>query len=118
MKHELSGHIFEKYSNMTFNAKPSSGSRVVPCGPTEEKTDITKLVFAFRNFVNTPKTVIPLTFRVKWEVSNPFVFLRSFTSEPLLFLIDYMLFVETIRQLTFYGLSYEQLPIGRSIRCI
>jgi len=83
---------------MTFHANPSSGSRVVACGPTEGKTDFTKLVIAFRNFVNTPKNVIPLAFRVKWKISNPFIFLRYFISEPLLFLIDYMLSVKTIRQ--------------------
>ena len=70
MKYEFSGQIFEKYSKMTFHANPSSGSGVVPCGPTEGKTDITKLAIVFRNFVNTPKNVIPVAFRVKWKISN------------------------------------------------
>ena len=71
MKHEFSGQIFDKYSNVTFNADPSSGSRVVPCGPTEGKTDITKPVIAFRNFANTAQNVIRMAFRVKWKISNP-----------------------------------------------
>ena len=70
MKHEFSGQIFEKYSNKTFHANPSNGSRFVPCGPTEGKTDVTKLVIAFRNFVYTPKNVIPVAFRVKWKISK------------------------------------------------
>jgi len=54
----------------SFHANPSSGSRVVPCGPTEGKTDKTKLVIDFRNFANAPKNVIPVAFRVKWNISN------------------------------------------------
>ena len=44
---------FEKYSDTKFHENPSSWSRVVPCG----KTDITKLIVAFRNFGNARKTV-------------------------------------------------------------
>jgi hypothetical protein len=43
----------KKSSNIKFNENPSSGSRVVPCG----RTDITKLIVAFRNFANAPKTL-------------------------------------------------------------
>jgi len=39
MKLEFSGHIFEKYTNIKFHKKSSSGSRVVPCGQTERRTD-------------------------------------------------------------------------------
>jgi len=46
MRLGLSGQIFEKYSNVKFNENPSSGSRVVPCGRTDE----TKLIVAFCNF--------------------------------------------------------------------
>jgi hypothetical protein len=39
---------------------PSSGSQVIPCeqidGQTERQTDTTKLIVAFRNFANSPKT--------------------------------------------------------------
>jgi len=36
---KLSGpkQIFEKYSNIKFHENPSSGSRLVPCGETDEK---------------------------------------------------------------------------------
>ena len=51
MKHEFSWQIFEKYSNIKFHENPSSGSRVVLYG----RTDITKLIVAFRNFAKAPK---------------------------------------------------------------
>ena len=52
MKLECSRRIFFlKYSNIKFNENPSSGNRVVPC----IRTDTTKPIVAFRNFVNVPK---------------------------------------------------------------
>ena len=45
------GQFFEKQTNIKFHQNPSSGSRVVPCG----RTDMTKPIVAFRNFVNAPK---------------------------------------------------------------
>ena len=36
MKFESSKHIFEKQWNIKFHENPSSGSRVVPCGQTDE----------------------------------------------------------------------------------
>ena len=38
-----------------FHENPSSESSIVPCGHTDERTDMTKLIVAFRNFVNAPK---------------------------------------------------------------
>jgi len=35
MKHEFSLQIFEKYSDISLQENPSSGSRVVPCGQTD-----------------------------------------------------------------------------------
>jgi hypothetical protein len=46
--------IFEKYSNIKFHENPSSGSRVLPCGPTDRQTDM-KLIVAFHSFANAPK---------------------------------------------------------------
>jgi hypothetical protein len=40
---------------MKFPENPSIGSRVVPCGRTDGRTDMTKLIVAFRNFANAPK---------------------------------------------------------------
>ena len=34
---------------------PPGGSRVVPCGRTDEQTDMTKVIVAFRNFAKAPK---------------------------------------------------------------
>ena len=45
MKLEFSRQIFEISSNIKFHENPSSGGRVVPCG----RTDMTKLIAAFRN---------------------------------------------------------------------
>ena len=49
---------FRKILQIKFHESPSIGSRVVPCG----QTDMTKLIVAFLNFANTPKSyhsVIP-----------------------------------------------------------
>ena len=39
MKLEFSRHIFEKYSNIKFHENPTSGSRVVPQGQLDRRTD-------------------------------------------------------------------------------
>jgi hypothetical protein len=61
MQFEISGQIFEKSPNIKFQENPSSGSRVVPCGQTDGRTDrwtdMTKLIVAFRNFANVPNNV-------------------------------------------------------------
>jgi hypothetical protein len=38
-KLEFSGQILEKSYSINFQENPSSGSRVIPCGRTEEQTD-------------------------------------------------------------------------------
>jgi hypothetical protein len=53
---EFSRQIFEKCSNINCHENPSSGSRIVPRGRTDGQTDVTKLILAFRNFANAPKT--------------------------------------------------------------
>jgi hypothetical protein len=54
-KLELSGQIFEKYTNINFNENPSSVSRVVPRGRTDEQTNMTKLIVAFLILANALK---------------------------------------------------------------
>ena len=49
-KLEFSRQIFVKYSNIEFHENPSFGCCVVPCG----RTDMMKLVVAFRNFATAP----------------------------------------------------------------
>jgi len=51
MNFEFPRHIFEQYSNIKFHENPSSGRRVVHAG---RRTDMTKLIDAFRNFANAP----------------------------------------------------------------
>jgi hypothetical protein len=51
MKLEMYWKIVEKSSNIKFHDNPCSGSRVVPC----RRTDMTRLIVAFRNFVIAPK---------------------------------------------------------------
>ena len=46
--------IFENQSNIKFHKSPSSGSRVVPCGRTDSRRDMTKMMVAFRNFAKAP----------------------------------------------------------------
>ena len=55
MNIELSGQIFEKYSNTKFQEKQSIGSRVVPCGSLDLQAILMKLIVAFRNFAKEPK---------------------------------------------------------------
>jgi len=55
MKLEFSRQIFEKYPNIKFDEDLSSRSRVIPCGRTDGRTDMTKLIVALRNFSNAPK---------------------------------------------------------------
>jgi len=54
MKIEYSLRSLKKYSKIKFRENPSSGSRVVPCGRAGGRaggrTDMTKLIVAFRNF--------------------------------------------------------------------
>jgi hypothetical protein len=49
----------EKSSNIKFQENPFSGSRAVICGGRADsrRTDTIKLIVAFRNFSNAPKTV-------------------------------------------------------------
>jgi len=56
MELEFYLQIFEEMLNIKFHENPSSGSRVVSCVRTDGRSDMTKLIVAFRNFANAPKT--------------------------------------------------------------
>jgi hypothetical protein len=56
MKLDFSWQIFEKSSTLKFNENLTSGNRVAPCEQTDGRTDITKLIVAFCNFADAPKT--------------------------------------------------------------
>jgi hypothetical protein len=56
MKLEYSRQIFENYSNIKCHETPSSGSRIDPGGGADGQTDMRKLIDAFRNFANAPKS--------------------------------------------------------------
>jgi len=55
MKIEFSPQIFEKDLNIKYLENPSPGLRVVPCGRADGQTDMTKLIIAFRKFLNGSK---------------------------------------------------------------
>jgi len=55
MERKFSRQTFQKSSNVKFRENPSTGSRVAPCGPTDRRTAMTKLIIAFRNFENAIK---------------------------------------------------------------
>ena len=44
----------KKIPDINFHENSSSGSRVVPCRRTDRRTDMTKLIVAFRNVANAP----------------------------------------------------------------
>ena len=50
---------FKEYSDTKSHENPSIGSRFVPCG----QADMTKLIVAFSNFANPPKTVSQYSYR-------------------------------------------------------
>ena len=51
----LDNFLFENYSHIKFHKNTSSGSRVVPCGQTDGRTDMTKLIAPFPHFEKPPK---------------------------------------------------------------
>ena len=69
IKPEFSSQILEKSSTTKFHENPSSGSRDVPCGRTDGRTDAqtenTKLIVACRNSANAPKQRSMLCWCVK-----------------------------------------------------
>jgi hypothetical protein len=76
MEFGFSQQVFEKYSNIKFHDNPSSGSRVVPYGRTDGRTDPTKVIVASRNFANaskktvrvsSPQRKVAFTFRLSAE---------------------------------------------------
>jgi hypothetical protein len=58
MELEYSQQIFEESSNIKFHENLYSQSRVVPCGWADRRTNMTKLIAAFRTFTNAPKRKI------------------------------------------------------------
>ena len=62
MKSEYFGQFFDKNSNVKFYDNPSRGSRICPCGRTDEWTEMTKLRCQFCLIIQRPYT-ITLNFR-------------------------------------------------------
>jgi hypothetical protein len=54
MEFEISGLIYEKHPTIKMNENSPSGSRVVPCRPTDRQTDTKKHV-AFNYFAIAPE---------------------------------------------------------------
>jgi hypothetical protein len=58
MKLEFSRQIIKKYSNTKFHENPSSGVQLFHADRrTDERMVVTKLIVAFRNFVNAPNNI-------------------------------------------------------------
>jgi hypothetical protein len=57
MKLEFCRQIFKKYGNIEFYENLFSGSLVVARGQTDERTDVTIIIVAFRNFANAPQKI-------------------------------------------------------------
>jgi hypothetical protein len=47
--------ILDKYPKINFNYNLFNGGRVLPCGRTDEQTDMRKIIFAFHIFANVSK---------------------------------------------------------------
>ena len=61
MKLEFCGQLFfEINSNIKFRGHKPNGGRDVPSGRSDD--DMTKLILAFRNFTNAPKTAIKINY--------------------------------------------------------
>ena len=70
MKLEFSRHIFENYSNIKFHENPSSGSRVIPCGRTDGRPDMTEPIVSFRNFCLSAEKYVPNVILGPFERKN------------------------------------------------
>ena len=55
---EFSRQSFEIYPNVKCHENPSSGNQFAPCGQADERTDMTKLIVAFRSVANAPKNCL------------------------------------------------------------
>ena len=51
--------FLDRYANIKIDENSSSGSRVVPCGRTDGKTDTKKLTVAIRKFAKASKQYCP-----------------------------------------------------------
>ena len=59
IKFEFSSAVFfEKHANFKFHENPSRGSRADPCGCTDRRTDMTKLIVTSRKFENESKNFV------------------------------------------------------------
>jgi len=57
MNLEFFREVLEKFSNVKFDENVSRGSRTAPCTRADWRTDMTKLLVAFRSFANKPKKI-------------------------------------------------------------
>jgi len=58
MKLEFSHQLLGKHSNIRYHKNPSSGSRIVLCGRTARRTNMSNLLVAFRSFAKAPISTI------------------------------------------------------------
>jgi len=73
MKLEFLRTNFRKMLNIKFHENPSNGSRVVACG----RTEMMKLIVAFRNFANAPNyQVIYMNYSNITQFPNSFIYIE------------------------------------------
>ena len=97
--------FFEKSSSIKFHEKPSSEKRIFPC----ERTDMKKLVVAFRNVANTPKNLVSnsnVEYNFSGSVNCSIHFAASSISPSPLSFPEVFFFLSSVRQ---YSLLYTAI---------
>jgi hypothetical protein len=69
---------FRKMFKIVFHENTSSGNRLVHCGKTDGRTDMTKLIVAFSHFGNAPKNKFLYTTKKFWQLCITFTILKIY----------------------------------------
>jgi hypothetical protein len=107
---EFSRQLVEKHSNIKFHENPSSGSRVVSCGLVDGQTDMTKLIFAFRNFTKAAKKKLGQKISLKCIHFGLFIFNTNKNSLNLILLPQHPIIFHTVPDIMTVGLVSLRIP--------
>jgi hypothetical protein len=122
MKLEVSRQVFVKSSSIRFHQNPFSGSQVVAFG----RTDMTKLIVAFRNFANAPKKNDNVFLKCKssatapWERQVPVTFLPRPLSSCHNFFPYIVKSIQLVLQafMIVFTWRYRECPVHDGSNCI